>query len=242
MIIVYFIQWYDIAEKSIERFSAMAKELCIQSISVWDTIRIHFLSFVFGVWVVLKRLAKWIWYPKKINSLHLRDNPPSCLLDTSLGQHKYVKLKGVKFHYVEAGSKDNPLVLLLHGFPDFWLSWRYQIPDLSQHFRVIALDLKGFGDSDKPVWRSSYKIDTILEEIKNFIHALGVSSCIIIGHDLGALIGWYLVHQAPGVVNKFIAVSCPHPNVYWENLASTSSYQWLNFVQVPSFLCVPPLV
>nr|XP_023020332.1 epoxide hydrolase 4-like [Leptinotarsa decemlineata] len=211
----------------------MAKEFRIQTISVCDTIRIHCLSCIFGVWVIFKRLAKGVWNSQRLTNIQPRDNPPSCLVDSRLGQHKYVKLKGEKFHYVESGSKERPLILLLHGFPDFWLSWRYQIPVLSQHFRVVALDLKGFGDSDKPVWRSRYQINRILEEIKDFIHALGVSNCIIIGHDLGALIGWYLVHQTPELVNKFFAVSCPHPNVYWQNLSNTCNYQWLNFVQVP---------
>ncbi|KAJ8929327.1 hypothetical protein NQ314_017999 [Rhamnusium bicolor] len=147
--------------------------------------------------------------------------------------YRNFSFQGVKLHYVESGPRDQPLILLLHGFPDCWLSWRYQIPTLSQHFRVVALDLKGFGDSDKPVWRSSYRIDTILEEIKQFIVALGVTKCTVIGHDLGALIGWYLVHQAPNIVNKFFAVSCPHPNVYWKNLSTMYNYQWLNFVQMP---------
>lgn len=124
-------------------------------------------------------------------------------------------------------------MLLLHGFPDCWLSWRYQIPVLSQKFRVVALDLKGFGDSDKPIWRSNYKITVILDELKRFIHTLGGESCVLIGHDLGALIGWYLVHQFPNLVTKFISVSCPHPNMYWDSLDSAKNCQWLNFVQLP---------
>ncbi|CAG9860495.1 unnamed protein product [Phyllotreta striolata] len=208
---------------------------CIQSISAWDSIKIHVLSIVFGMWILCKKLMNRLWKSKRSNSLQLRDSPPSCLLDSYLGQHKYVKLKGVKFHYVESGPKDQPLVLLLHGFPDCWLSFRFQIPILSQHFRVAALDLKGFGDSDKPAWRTNYKIDTILKEIAEFVHALGAAECIVIGHDLGALIGWYLVHQYPHLVTKFISISCPHPNVYWQNLTNDGCYlyQWLNFVQMP---------
>ncbi|KAF7268152.1 hypothetical protein GWI33_018617 [Rhynchophorus ferrugineus] len=209
--------------------TAMAKSACIQSISVWGQIRIHVLSFLFGLWVLSKRLARWLWRPNGFSSLTPRDTPPPCLVDSNLGQHKYVKLKGVKLHYIEAGIKTNPVILLLHGFPDFWLSWRYQIATLAHHFRVIALDLKGFGDSDKPAWRSSYKIDTILKELAQFIHSLGVSSCTVIGHDLGALLGWYLVHQTPAVVKKFVTVSCPHPNIYWGSPKS----QWLNYVQLP---------
>lgn len=138
-------------------------------------------------------------------------------------------------HYVESGSKQQPLILLLHGFPDCWLSWRYQIPILSTHFRVVALDLKGFGDSDKPTWSRNYKITTILEELKQFILSLGVKNCTIIGHDLGALIGWYMVHKYPEYVDKFVAVSCPHPNVYFKSISSQSIFNsnWINFAQLP---------
>ncbi|XP_056632217.1 epoxide hydrolase 4-like [Diorhabda sublineata] len=208
--------------------------ICIQSISVIDTLKIHVFSLLFGVWVIVKRFSMRIWDPKRLHNLQIRDTPPSCLLDSSLGQHNYVKLKGVKFHYVEAGTNTQPLVLLLHGFPDFWLSWRYQIPILKEHFRVVSLDLKGFGDSDKPLWRKHYKIFKILEEIKDFIRSLGVTDCIIIGHDLGALVGWYFIYQYPNLVKKFFVISCPHPNIYWGSLKNTSNtYQWLNFVQVP---------
>ncbi|KAL3279399.1 hypothetical protein HHI36_016909 [Cryptolaemus montrouzieri] len=200
----------------------------IVSVSLWDSIKIHFLSCVYGSWVLTKRILKYLW-DKDLDSSSCRDNPPTCLVDSSLGQHKYVKLKNIKMHYVESGDRTRPLVLLLHGFPDFWLGWRHQIPILSEDFRVVALDLKGFGDSDKPEWRSSYRIEIILEELKQLLSTLGVNSCILVGHDLGALIGWYFVYQYPSMVDKFFAVSCPHPNIY----GNISANQWLNCVQLP---------
>lgn len=141
--------------------------------------------------------------------------------------------QGVKFHYVESGSRSDPLLLLLHGFPDFWLSWRHQIPVLSEHFRVIALDLKGFGDSDKPSSRNTYRIDVILEEIRQLIAAFGVSTCTLIGHDIGGLLAWCLTHEFPELIDKLIVVSCPHPNIYRSTLHTTSNYHWVNFVQLP---------
>lgn len=215
-------------------FSDYGQE-CIVSISPWDSLKIHVLSFTCGFWVILKRLAQWAWNPNGFFSLQRREAPPSCLVDSSLGRHSYVKLKGVKLHYVESGDRDKPLLLLLHGFPDCWLSWRYQIPVLAQHYRVIALDLKGFGDSDKPMWRRNYRVDKLLEELKEFVSALGVSSCTVIGHDLGAMLGWYLIHQYPDMVTKFVTVACPHPNVYWNELptASTFNTRWVHFSQLP---------
>lgn len=95
--------------------------------------------------------------------------------------------------------------------------------------------MKGFGDSDKPLWRKKYRIDILLDELKQFIAAQAVTSCTIIGHDLGALIGWYFVHQHPDLVDKFVSVSCTHPNLYWDNLNSRNHFNstWLSFVQLP---------
>ncbi|XP_063225642.1 epoxide hydrolase 4-like [Bacillus rossius redtenbacheri] len=210
-------------------------EQCIVNISPWETLQIHAFSFLCGLWVVVKSAAKWGWKSKNSGHQQKRDTPPPCLVDTSLGSHLYVKLKGVKLHYVESGDRTSPVVLLLHGFPDCWLSWRHQIPVLADHFRVVALDLKGFGDSDKPAWRSSYRVDTLLEELKDFIGALGVNRCTVIGHDLGGLLGWYLVHRYPELVEKFVAISSPHPNVYWGSLpcAGTFNKRWVQFSQLP---------
>ncbi|GLV31968.1 hypothetical protein CBL_07728 [Carabus blaptoides fortunei] len=211
------------------------EESCIARVSVCDSFRIHLLSFVIGVWVVFKRFARWAWDPNTFFSLRVRDNPPACLVDSTLGRHSYVKLKGAKLHYVEAGNKNQPLLLFLHGFPDCWLSWRNQIISFAEHFHVIALDMKGFGDSDKPLRRRNYRVDILLEELRQFIAAQGVTSCILVGHDLGALLGWYFVHQFPELIEKFVAVSCTHPNLYWDNLSGQSNFNswWMSFIQLP---------
>lgn len=86
-----------------------------------------------------------------------------------------------KLHYVESGAENERLILLLHGFPDCFFGWRYQIPALSVHNRVIALDLKGFNDSDKPVLRHNYRPGRICEELKDFIDALNAKTVTIIG-------------------------------------------------------------
>lgn len=100
---------------------------------------------------------------------------------------------------------------------------------------MITLDLKGFGDSDKPTGQRSYNLEIVLEELKQFILALGVSKCILVGHDIGALVGWFLAEEDPKLIEKFVAVSCPHPNVYWDSLPSSGihSSNWIKFVQFP---------
>ncbi|XP_054271212.1 epoxide hydrolase 4-like [Macrosteles quadrilineatus] len=207
----------------------------IVSISYFDFLKIHCLSFLWGLWILLKEfLRKVLRKSKDSEQTDQRRKPPECL-SGDFGQHLYVKLQYTKLHYVECGSKDKPVVLLLHGFPDCWISWRHQVSTLSKHFRVISLDLKGFGDSDKPSSRSSYRVGVILSELQELIHSLGVSSCNVVGHDLGALIGWYLVHLCPQFVDKFVAISCPHPNFYWTHLPDSNWFNtnWVHYSQLP---------
>ncbi|XP_014213906.1 epoxide hydrolase 4-like isoform X2 [Copidosoma floridanum] len=192
--------------------------------SVWERVKLCFLAVVFGWYLVLRRLLKWAWNPNQFFVLRPRDKPPPCLVDNTFGKHSYIKLKGIKFHYVEAGNKEKPLILLLHGFPDCWLSWREQIPILSEYYRVVALDLKGFGDSDKPLNKSSYRIETLIDELKQFILSLGEKSCSIIGHDLGGLLGWYMAAIHQDVVCKLICISSPHPNFYWNTISGETIF------------------
>ncbi|KAK7870155.1 hypothetical protein R5R35_012718 [Gryllus longicercus] len=209
-------------------------DACVVTISSWDAFKMHFFSFFLGTWVMVKKLLSSLWKASDQSLKKSRNTPPTCYVDTA-GFHSYIKLKRVKLHYVECGAQGKPLLLLLHGFPDCWFGWRYQMPVLSDHFRVIALDLKGFGDSDKPSWRRSYRIEVLLQELSAVIHALGYSTCVLVGHDLGALLGWYFVHQFPELVEKFVSISCPHPNIYWNELPKTNIFneRWINFCQMP---------
>uniref|UniRef100_A0AAU6QEK5 Epoxide hydrolase n=1 Tax=Kerria lacca TaxID=473130 RepID=A0AAU6QEK5_9HEMI len=205
-------------------------------ISRYEAIKIFYLSLLRGIWILCKQLVLMVLRSSKFECNNI-DNPPSCLVDNTLGQHSYMKIKGrgIKLHYIEAGDKSKPIVLLLHGFPDCWIGWYNQIPILSEHFRVIALDLKGFGDSDKPLSRRSYKPEILLDELTIFISSLGVTRCAIVGHDLGALLGWYLVHLNPNLVSKFVSISCIHPNIYWNEIPKNATFNnnWIQLCQLP---------
>ncbi|XP_050525443.1 epoxide hydrolase 4-like [Daktulosphaira vitifoliae] len=216
--------------------------VCISPI---ESLKMLAFSLVWGLWIVLKdnlnRLVNAVTRTSvngKYGQNNRRDSPPSCLTSTVYGTHSNAKIKGVKFHYVECGDPNNAVALLLHGFPSCWISWHQQIPNLSTDFRVIAVDLKGFGDSDKPSSRKGYRVESLINELLMFLSSLGVdanSKCHIIGHDLGALLGWYLVHLRPEYVSKFVSISCPHPNVYWEYLPTSSFFNknWIYFSQLP---------
>ncbi|XP_044739710.1 epoxide hydrolase 4-like [Chrysoperla carnea] len=167
-------------------------------------------------------------------------------MDTNLGSHSYVKLKNIKFHYVECGNKQAPLIFLLHGFPDCWFSWQYQLPELSKYYHCIAVDLKGFGESDKPINKNLYSINTIIEELEEFITIILIKkyanntknkSIILIGHDLGAILSWYLIYNKNINISKFISISSIHPNEYITNLINTTgnifNIKWLYITQLP---------
>ncbi|SDG42134.1 Pimeloyl-ACP methyl ester carboxylesterase [Sinosporangium album] len=123
-------------------------------------------------------------------------------------EHRSVHAGGTRFHVVEAG--EGPLVLLLHGFPQFWWSWRHQLESLSAAgFRAVAVDLRGYGGSDKPP--RGYDLPTLAGDAAGMIRALGEPSGVVVGHDWGGLLGWTMAARHPKVVRRLVAVSAPHP-------------------------------
>ncbi|XP_014239478.1 epoxide hydrolase 4-like isoform X2 [Cimex lectularius] len=212
-----------------------AKFKDIVKISTYDVVKMKAIAVVWAAWYLFRQLLKNLWTSSAKATSATDGNPPGCLTDASFGQHSYIKIKGVKLHYVDAGPKSKPLLILLHGFPDCWISWRYQIPELAGHFRVVALDLKGFGDSDKPESTYNYQITNIIEEICEFVSILGYRRCTLIGHDIGALIGWFIVHTNPDIVDKFVSISAPHPDFYWDTIPSSYKInsRWVEFCQLP---------
>src|SRR5947207_13947436 len=103
----------------------------------------------------------------------------------------HASINGVSLHYVEAG--DGPLIVLLHGFPEFWYSWRRQIPALAAAgFRVLAPDMRGYNESDKPEGVRNYRLPLLVEDIRGLIAHAGVERAFVVGHDWGAAVAWAL--------------------------------------------------
>ena len=112
---------------------------------------------------------------------------PSCLRDAALGQHGFVHLekRGIKIHYVSKGDSSKQLMLLLHGFPEFWYSWRYQLKEFGKDFYAVAVDLTGFGGSTQPTDMERYSRKELAADIKELVLELGFKNCILVGHDWG---------------------------------------------------------
>ncbi|MEU4704425.1 alpha/beta fold hydrolase [Nonomuraea dietziae] len=122
--------------------------------------------------------------------------------------HRSVHAGGTRFHIVEAG--EGPLVLLLHGFPQFWWTWRYQLASLPEAgYRAVAVDLRGYGGSDKPP--RGYDLPTLAGDATGLIRALGETGAIVVGHDWGGLLAWTMAVTDPKTVHRLVAVSAPHP-------------------------------
>ena len=122
--------------------------------------------------------------------------------------HRSVSANGTRFHVAESG--DGPLVLLLHGFPEFWWTWRTQLSSLSAAgFRAVAVDLRGYGGSDKPP--RGYDLVTAASDAAGLVRSLGEANAVIVGHDWGGLIAWTVAAYFPKVVRRLAVVSVPHP-------------------------------
>lgn len=123
-------------------------------------------------------------------------------------RHRFVSANGARFHVAEAG--DGPLVLLLHDFPQFWWAWRHQLTSLSAAgYRVAALDLRGFGASDKPP--VGYDTFTSAADAASVVRSLGERSAVVMGQGLGAWIAWSMPSLQPAATRAVVALGAPHP-------------------------------
>jgi epoxide hydrolase 4 len=139
--------------------------------------------------------------------------------------HGWVAPRGVRLHYVEAG--EGPLIVCLHGFPDFWFAWRHQIQPLAgAGFHVVVPDLRGYNLSDKPRGVRPYTLPTLAGEIEGLIGAFATDSATIIGHDWGGAIGWWLAMQRSPRLAALIVVNTPHPVRFARGFLAPS--QWMH--------------
>lgn len=149
-------------------------------------------------------------------------------------QHEVAWVNGIRMHYVTQGTGE--LVLLLHGFPEFWYSWRHQIPALATRFRVVAPDLRGYNLTEKPPGVGSYRLDKIVEDIVTLIQALGQERAIIVGHDWGGAAAWMLAMTHPACVRQLIVLNIPHPEAMRRGLRTLRQIRkswYIFFFQIP---------
>jgi len=168
-------------------------------------------------------------------------------------RERYIETNGIKLHVMEAGPADGPMMLFLHGFPEFWYAWRKQIGYFAERgYLVVVPDQRGYNLSDKPKGIAAYKIDELAKDIVGLIDAYGREKILLVGHDWGASVSWWVSLKYPERISKMVILNVPHPKVMarqmfsnpdqmqksWyifyfqlpgavEKLAQATNYQWV---------------
>jgi pimeloyl-ACP methyl ester carboxylesterase len=126
-------------------------------------------------------------------------------------RHEFVRANGLRFHVAAAGEGDR-LALCLHGFPECWYSWRYQMPVLARlGYRVWAPDLRGYGETDRPPRREDYAVEKLLDDTAGLIDASGAGSVTLLAHDWGGIIAWYFALRRLRPLDRLVVMNAPHP-------------------------------
>jgi pimeloyl-ACP methyl ester carboxylesterase len=138
-------------------------------------------------------------------------------------KHGYADSNGVKIHYATIGS--GPLIVMIHGFPDYWYTWRHQMESLSDKYQCVAIDQRGYNLSDKPDGVENYDVRLLVGDVIAVIKHLGKDKAIIVGHDWGGVVAWQLALNAPQFVDRLIILNLPHPRGIGRELAHNPKQQ-----------------
>ncbi|MBP87141.1 MAG: alpha/beta hydrolase [Planctomycetaceae bacterium] len=135
-----------------------------------------------------------------------------------LGKHGFADSDGVKIHYVTTG--EGPLLVMLHGFPDYWYTWRAQMPALAEHFQVVAIDQRGYNKSDRPTGIENYAMPKLVSDVKAVVKHFGQKQAVIVGHDWGGAVAWSFAMAHPEMTERLIILNLPHLNALRRELAN----------------------
>lgn len=140
-------------------------------------------------------------------------------------EHGYADSNGVKIHYAALGPNAAPLMVMIHGFPDFWFTWRDQMVALSKDYRVVAIDQRGYNLSDKPKGVENYDMQLLAGDVAAVVKHHKRNKAIIVGHDWGGAVAWTVAMALPQMVEKLIILNLPHPKGLSRELANNPEQQ-----------------
>lgn len=133
-------------------------------------------------------------------------------------QHGHADSNGVKIHYVTMGK--GPLVVMIHGFPDYWYTWREQMPELAKTHQVVAIDQRGYNESDKPAGGENYAMKFLVADVAAVVRHFKRERAVIMGHDWGGAVAWSVAIYMPEIVEKLVILNLPHPALLRRELAN----------------------
>lgn len=152
-------------------------------------------------------------------------------------EHFQIQAGEVRLHCAAAGPADGPLVVLLHGFPDCWITWRNQLPALAAAgFRAVAPDLRGYGGSDKPRGVAAYRVENLARDVAELIKALGREKADVVGHDWGGHVAWHFAMWHPEKLRRLALCNMPHPQRMARGLRTARQLRkswYIFFFQLP---------
>lgn len=140
-----------------------------------------------------------------------------------LGEHGFAKSGDVRIHYVTAG--EGPLLVMIHGFPDYWYTWREQIPALSKHFQVVAIDQRGYNKSSQPEGVENYTMPKLTADVKAVIEHFGKKKATVVGHDWGGAVAWNFAMRYPEMLERLVILNLPHFKGLQRELANNPDQQ-----------------
>jgi pimeloyl-ACP methyl ester carboxylesterase len=150
-------------------------------------------------------------------------------------EHRVVETNGIRLHCAVDG--DGPLVLFLHGFPECWYSWRHQLAALAPHFRVVAPDLRGYNESDKPAGVAAYDMKELVADVAGLVRAFDAHEAVIVAHDWGGGIAWEFAMRHPELTRKLVVMNCPHIAIFEQALRANPKQMlkswYMLFFQIP---------
>jgi pimeloyl-ACP methyl ester carboxylesterase len=142
---------------------------------------------------------------------------------TPAPQDRYAEVNGIRLHYVEQG--EGPLILFLHGFPEFWYSWKDLLADFGRDHHAVALDMRGYNLSARPESVDAYRVPAIVEDVRALAVELKAKKFVLVGHDWGGVIAWAFAVQHPEMLEKLVIINAPHPTVFARELANNPAQQ-----------------
>ena len=147
--------------------------------------------------------------------------------------HDYAHVNGVRLHYAQAGT--GPLILFLHGFPEFWYCWKNQIEEFGRDHRAVAPDLRGYNLSDRPAEVKQYKARILVEDIRQLAAQFGAEKFVLVAHDWGGALAWGLAIAHPKLLHKLVIINSPHPVPFarelTHNKAQQDASQYMNLLR-----------
>jgi epoxide hydrolase 4 len=136
---------------------------------------------------------------------------------------EYAEVNGVRLHYVTAGK--GPLIVFLHGFPEFWYEWKQQLPEFAKDHRAVAPDMRGYNLSGKPAGLDQYQMKDLVEDVRSLVERLGYKKFVLVGHDWGGAVAWSFAIAHPEYLEKLVIINCPHPAILARELAENPAQQ-----------------